>query len=635
MNNLLLKDNYGLRKTLLATVIAAMAVSPVLAYADELDELRMFVEPVNSAPKAPVNVVPQVVETPPAAVSAPVVVSAPPIITHTEQPRSLVTPVVSAPVKPLEKTQPLAIKETPVASKPALSWSSEPTRSSESSLVRIVEPATAPPVSSPPVQSVNITPTQPVSTVTTRTLPAPAKPSASNNGFYTSQEKTSTTPSYAADDASTVLTSPTRTTSYEKRERAQSYRANQNPAAEVELKHQFATAIRSALLINPKIQASMSQSEAAEANIDEAKGQRWPQVDVSAASPNKQFGSGNRTQQNNLPTLGVSIATNLYDFGQTSRTIESKEEQFTAASQDTFAQKEDIAWQVSSALIEQRKQQVIIDISRQYVQRMQELTTMLSGIVQADAGRRSELTQARGRLLQAQSLLENAESRERDSEITLRRLLGGKSVSLPPSSTWAFNFGSLDEQLRNLDHHPGILKAAAESRAAMKEAEAVKASGKPKLNWVVSKNTAEDDFGRQQSWQTGLNVSWGLFRGGSNNASERSAVLRAEASKQLVQEQMREYEQRIRAADQDAHSMQSRANLYGNLTVESDRIRKDFFDQWYHLGKRTLLDVLSAETDYYNNRVSEVSNRMDSYTAIFRGYASAGYLVNWLTSNKP
>lgn len=79
--------------------------------------------------------------------------------------------------------------------------------------------------------------------------------------------------------------------------------------------------------------------------------------------------------------------------------------------------------------------------------------------------------------------------------------------------------------------------------------------------------------------------------------------------------------------------MLQRADLYRNLTRESDRIRLDFFDQWYHLGKRTLLDVLSAESDYYNNRVGEVTNRFDGYSAIFRGYASAGQLMNWLKNN--
>jgi len=148
-----------------------------------------------------------------------------------------------------------------------------------------------------------------------------------------------------------------------------------------------------------------------------------------------------------------------------------------------------------------------------------------------------------------------------------------------------------------------------------------------------AKNTAEDQFGRQQAWQTGVNVSWGLFRGGSGTAAEQAALQRAEAQREQIAEQKRDLDYRIRNADQDARSMLQRADLYRNLTVESDRIRLAFFDQWYHLGKRTLLDVLSAESDYYNNRVAEVTNRFDSYSATFRGYASAGQLIPWLSGN--
>lgn len=79
--------------------------------------------------------------------------------------------------------------------------------------------------------------------------------------------------------------------------------------------------------------------------------------------------------------------------------------------------------------------------------------------------------------------------------------------------------------------------------------------------------------------------------------------------------------------------MLERAELYHNLSIESDRIRHDFFDQWYHLGRRTLLDVLSAESDFYGNQVAEVTNRFDGYSAIFRSYASSGTLLLWLRNN--
>ena len=163
------------------------------------------------------------------------------------------------------------------------------------------------------------------------------------------------------------------------------------------------------------------------------------------------------------------MATNLIDFGQTSRTIESREERVTSAQQAAQAQREELAMQVSNALIEWNKQQRIIAISQQYVARMTELTTMLSGIVQSDTGRRSELTQAKGRLLQAQSYLENAESRARDVEITLNRLMGNSRVTLPASDRWAMNFGDLNRQLASLDYHPLILRASAETRAGLKK----------------------------------------------------------------------------------------------------------------------------------------------------------------------
>jgi len=402
---------------------------------------------------------------------------------------------------------------------------------------------------------------------------------------------------------------------------------------EDELRRQFLTAARIVWRINPVLKSYLAQGEAAAASVDEAKGQRWPQVDLNASSATKEFGGGvkNYENQSNIPALSVSVATNLIDFGQTRHTIESREERVTSAQYKVQAHREELAMQVNNALIEWAKQQHIIEISKQYMARMTELVNMLSGIVQSDAGRRSELTQAKGRLLQARSYLESAESRARDVEITLNRLSGGNQMALPASDKWLLAPGALQQQLNQLDLHPVILYASAETRAVEKEAEAINASGLPKLNWTVSKNTREDSLGRQQAWQTGLNVSWPLFRGGSVRAQELATRKQADASRQQQEEQRRELENKVRAANQDAFSMAERAALYKGLTVESDRIRQDFYDQWYHLGRRTLLDVLSAESDLYNNQVSEISNRFDSYSAVIQGYFSAGMLSRWLT----
>ncbi|QCT20995.1 channel protein TolC [Jejubacter calystegiae] len=401
--------------------------------------------------------------------------------------------------------------------------------------------------------------------------------------------------------------------------------------SESELRTLFSRATHTAIQRSPQVRGAQFSAEAAREDVNNAKGARLPQVDVTTDSRSWQFGDGDRNaSRDNVPAFGVTVSTTLYDFGQTRHTIDSREHSVNAADHQLAAQYEDLAWQVSSEMIELTKQRLIIEMSQQYVARMQELVTMLSGIVEQDPGRRSELTQARGRFLQAQSALDNATARLRDSEIKLQRLTGGVKVALPPARRWQLKPGELTRLLQQLHAHPTLAQARSRAQAALAEAEALKSSNLPKVNWVISKSTAKDYYGRREAWQTGVNVSWGVFRGGSSQAAERAAVQRAWAQSEEAENQLDDLQQRVKTADQDAHSMLQRAGLYHSLTFESDRIRKDFFDQWYHLGKRTLLDVLSAESDYYNNRVAEVTNRYDGYSAILRGYAGAGELTHWL-----
>lgn len=402
------------------------------------------------------------------------------------------------------------------------------------------------------------------------------------------------------------------------------------PPSEGEIRELFNDAVKTALNISPEVRGANYNTEAAEANVDEAKGQRWPQIDVSTRSKSYQFGGGERRYSDSRPAFTVNMATTVLDFGRTSNTIKSREALHEAAKNNSGAQAEDIAWQVVSSLVELSKQRQITSLSQKYVARMNELVTMLDGIVKVDQGRRSELTQARGRLLQAQSSLDTAVARARDIEITLNRLLGEKKVSLPTATVWNLKPGDLTTQLSAIERHPTILQARAETESALAEADAARSGSLPTVTWNVGKSTGRDELGREQSWETGVNVSWPIFRGGSQRATELSAARRADASRETIEKQLRDLDNRVRAADQDAHSMLDRAELYHNLSLESDRIRHDFFDQWYHLGRRTLLDVLSAESDFYGNQVAEATNRFDAYAAIFRSYASAGTLSQWL-----
>ncbi|AZE73541.1 Type I secretion system, outer membrane component LapE [Pseudomonas synxantha] len=400
--------------------------------------------------------------------------------------------------------------------------------------------------------------------------------------------------------------------------------------SELELKEIFHRAVQAAAERSPKVQRAHAELAAADADIDEAKGQRYPQVDLGTTAGSKKFGSGSENSEGTSSGINLNVVTPVYDWGRIRNTIESRSHLSKAATAAIDAELENSAFEVTNTLVELGKQRIIVDISQQYVDRMDELVKMLAGIVAVDKGRSSELTQAKARLLQAQAARDSANTRARDAEINLRKLVGERPIMIPRTKEWNIRLANLDHLLSMTEEHPVINQAKAQTESAESQAKVVRSSSLPQLNWVISKSTAEDSLGREQPWETHLAVTWGAFRGGSTRASERAALQRAEASRQEVEQQRLDLEYRIRTANHEAKTFLERAELYRDLTVESDGIRVAFYEQWYHLGKRTLLDVLSAESDHYGNRVSEITNRFDGYQAVLRQYAGAGALAAWL-----
>ena len=410
--------------------------------------------------------------------------------------------------------------------------------------------------------------------------------------------------------------------------------SGQSMPTERQLREIFLRVVEAAAGRSPTVARALAERSASEADVSAAKGQRYPQVDIGARSHSMEFGSSGSDSAGD-PSLSLDITTPIFDWGRISKTIQSRSALANAADWAFEAELESSAFDVTSNLVELGKQRIIVDISQQYVDRMSDLVKMLEGIVAVDGGRVSELTQARARLLQAEASRSTADTRARDIEITLRRMVGDRPLpSLPTSVYWDIRLPELQWLLAEAVNHPVIRQAQSQASSADLQADVVRSSALPQVNWVVGKVTGQDSSGREPAWQTGLTLSWGAFRGGSVRASERAARQRAEAGWKGAEQQALDLEYRIRAANQDARSLVDRAELYRGLTVETNKVREAFYEQWYHLGRRTLLDVLSSESEHYNNQVAEVSSRFDGYQAVMRQYASAGTLVRWLSAGK-
>ncbi|GAB7539794.1 TolC family protein [Burkholderia sp. 3C] len=402
------------------------------------------------------------------------------------------------------------------------------------------------------------------------------------------------------------------------------------PATEADLRGVLYAATEAAVDLNPTVRQMYAEYQAAQSDVDQAKGARWPQLQLTGQTRDAQFGSNAGSTYNPGNSVSVNLRTMLFDWGRTSKTIGSRSESAVANQERYVAQIENSAYQVSSTLVELAKQRNVAALSQRFVDRMTRLVAMLESIVAVDRGRGSELTQARARLLQAIASRDSALSKCRDAELNLRKLVGTRPVPVPVASTWPLQPQRLDALMSSLDENPRLLQARAEANAADLNRDAVKASAKPQLDWVVSTNTGRDVLGRRMPWQTMLTLTWSAFNGGASTAASEAASYRAIASHRQADQTRLDLEYQLRTSEHNARTYAAQSEQYRALSVESDQVRQAFYDQWYHLGKRSLLDVLIAENDYYNNRVNEIAYRFEGYAATLQSYASAGVLMRWL-----
>jgi adhesin transport system outer membrane protein len=366
--------------------------------------------------------------------------------------------------------------------------------------------------------------------------------------------------------------------------------------------------------------------QAAKGDVDQAKGARWPQVQVSASSKTLQSG---KSDYGNDGSTTVQMVTPVYDFGAISHTIDSRKSTAKAQEEAKGQAEVSVAYNTASAVVELAHQQQALEISDMYVKRMRELVNMLSQISEVDPGRRSEVVQARSRLLQAETARSLVQSKLKETQTTLAKLVG-EEVTVPANAKWDWVPMPVDQALELLPEQPALRQARWEKEAALANADSVKSSRMPKLNWVVGRSTGTNMLDNKEPWSTGLAVEWTAFSGGSASAAQRAAYSRASAAEQKMEATRRESEYRIRSLAEQRDLAASRVGEYKDLLAESDRVRKMFYDQWYHLGKRTLLDVLIAENEYYSTQIAASDTYYQAKTSDLRIRAETSGLLGWL-----
>ena len=354
---------------------------------------------------------------------------------------------------------------------------------------------------------------------------------------------------------------------------------------------------------------------AAEADLAETKASRLPSVNlggVGAYIGNSV--SGVQLAKGFQGRATVSASVPIYDSGRITKLTEWRGQLAEAARFSQSSAEEQLALQTVTLALDRSRYVLQAQVYTQYVRKMACLVDALEIITKADRGRASELVQAQKSLQQADLSYEQTLSGLRQTEIRMKRLVGD---TLPPSagmSAVLARLPDLNELQQDILLSADVSQASAQARAQRSYAESVLAGQKPSVSLVATGSTAAG-ASRTTDWSGGVQINIPLLQPGAD-AQMTAAVRRAQAANLQREETIEAKRYRLLEMYEAASSSLDRAKRVVDILRNSDRVRASTLQQWQQLGRRSLFDVMGAESDYYSLRITQVNALFDAQQVV-------------------
>lgn len=402
------------------------------------------------------------------------------------------------------------------------------------------------------------------------------------------------------------------------------------------------------LKTHPRLEASRDDVLSAEAKISDTFRRAWtPNIDISAEDGGQRYeslGAGNTASGRDLEYWRSSIRANqqLYDFGKSNRQVAEAEAVLSQSKALASSSESGLLLEALSAHWSYVRADKVLDFSRQSEQSVRTQAKMESSMVELGKGYESnvlqakvQLTSAESRSLKAVGALDIARARvkavfgEAASKVSYKQLAVIKPEMLPKSLE--------DAKQIALENNQQIKVGIYRSQAILERISSTQSKEFfPRLNLVMEKNrryntegVAAADGGSPypvfSDEKLYVQFLYSFNAGGAGLSAVESvkrdhaaSVMREADTRLLVEEQVNIAWRNVQVA------AENRATL-SNLV----RIAAKFYEMAVaerQLGRRSLLEVLSAELSLINALSDLMSTEADAAIASFTLMQAVGKL---------
>jgi outer membrane protein len=397
---------------------------------------------------------------------------------------------------------------------------------------------------------------------------------------------------------------------------------------------------------NPQLNAQRAAVRVTDEQVPIALSGYRPRVSLSASVTEQAFRSLSRATpgagapggytvtegHSAVQNYGATVTQNVFNGFQTASRTRQAEHQVSAARETLRQTEQNVLLNAAIAYMNLIRDAAVLELQRSNVEVLEEQLRQVRDRFSVGEVTRTDVAQSESRLAAGRSSMLTAESNYTTSRSTYRQVIGIEPGRLAPASPVdrlsPRNLQQLVAEARG--RHPSVTTAMANVEAAVLQVKIAESSLYPTLNLV---GTAQQNYGALNNLNALENtnatasaqLSIPVYQGGAEYATIRQAketlgqrrIDLDTARDQVHQTAVQTWGQldAARAQIQATQAQVTAAEIALNGVREEARV-----------GQRTTLDVLNAQQELVNARVSLVTAQRDRVVASYALLAAAGRL---------
>ncbi|HHT7362185.1 TPA: TolC family outer membrane protein [Legionella pneumophila] len=406
-------------------------------------------------------------------------------------------------------------------------------------------------------------------------------------------------------------------------------------------------AVQYGMIANPDILLNTAKGLSAKQAIDKAKGGLYPSIDVTGGFGRQRSVNPTSAAIDDTPSTTLNIVESAVELRQRlfaggGIINEVKRNQYLTEAQKWKTQgiAEDLALEITKNYFAVLLHERLYAYSIENLKAHKAVFKMIKERATAGITRTAEVDQANARLALAEANKISALADLQEVKINYAKTVGKWPENLqmprvPARNSLPNNLARIIE--KGLDNHPTVKSSYADIKEAKAQYDVARAAYYPEVNLVLnsSKNKNLGGLaGPNDSDTVALRMNYNAFRGGADAAHIRETAYQVQEAYETKNRTLLELKETIRLAWNAYVASALRIQPLKQHVTASRKTRTAYQDE-FKVGKRTLLDLLDSQNEYYESQIELARAENDEILSRYRILNGMGCLLKYLNLRLP